>query len=110
MWGLQSCLDCRDPSGIRSTGTLVVTGAGGMAPLGFFSSLWQLMLKELAGRCLLLSASGTQGPPFFSIFLLGFPGKESSCNAGNMGSIPGLGRSPGEGKDYQLQYSGLETV
>ena len=30
-------------------------------------------------------------------------GKESSCNAGNPGSIPGLGRSPGEGNDYPLQ-------
>ena len=44
---------------------------------------------------------------------LGFPcssaGKESTCNAGDLGSIPGLGRSPGEGKDYPLQYSGLEN-
>ena len=43
----------------------------------------------------------------------GFPGgsagKESACNAGDLGSIPGLGRSPGEGKDYPLQYSGLEN-
>ena len=43
---------------------------------------------------------------------LGFPGgsagKESTCNAGDLGSIPGLGRSPGEGKGYPLQYSGLE--
>ena len=43
---------------------------------------------------------------------MGFPGgsadKESSCNAGDLGSIPGLGRSPGEGKGYALQYSGLE--
>ena len=36
-------------------------------------------------------------------------GKEYSCNAGNLGSIPGLGRSPGEGKGYPLQYSGLEN-
>ena len=36
-------------------------------------------------------------------------GKESSCNAGDLGSIPGLGRSPGEGKGYPLQYSGLEN-
>ena len=40
---------------------------------------------------------------------LGFPGssagKESTCNAGDTGSIPGLGRSPGEGIDYPLQYS-----
>ena len=44
---------------------------------------------------------------------LGLPdssaGKESTCNAGDLGSIPGLGRSPGEGKDYPLQYSGLEN-
>ena len=43
----------------------------------------------------------------------GFPdssaGKESACNIGDLGSIPGLGRSPGEGKGYPLQYSGLET-
>ena len=31
-----------------------------------------------------------------------------TCNAGDLGSIPGLGRSPGEGKGYPLQYSGLE--
>ena len=44
---------------------------------------------------------------------MGFPcgsaGKESSCNAGDLGSSPGLGRSPGEGTDYPLQYSGLEN-
>ena len=44
---------------------------------------------------------------------MGFPGgstgKESACNIGDMGSIPGLGRSLGEGKDYPLQYSGLEN-
>jgi len=36
-------------------------------------------------------------------------GKESTYNAGDLGSIPGLGRSPGEGKGYPLQYSGLEN-
>ena len=43
----------------------------------------------------------------------GFPGgsagKESACNVGDLGSIPGLGRSPGEGKGYPLQYPGLES-
>ena len=43
----------------------------------------------------------------------GFPGgsagKESSCNAGDLCSNPGLGRSPGEGQGYPLQYSGLEN-
>ena len=40
---------------------------------------------------------------------MGFPdgsdSKESACNAGDLGSIPGLGRSPGEGNGYPLQYS-----
>ena len=44
---------------------------------------------------------------------LSFPdssaGKESACNAGGLGLIPGLGRSAGEGKGYPLQYSGLEN-
>ena len=35
-------------------------------------------------------------------------GKESTCNAGDLGSIPGLGKAPGEGKGYPLQYSCLE--
>ena len=42
-------------------------------------------------------------------FLGGSDGKESACNAGDLGSIPGLGRSTGEGKGYPLQYSGLEN-
>ena len=42
--------------------------------------------------------------------ILGFPGgKESTCNGGDLGSIPGLGMFPGEGKGYPLQYSGLEN-
>ena len=36
-------------------------------------------------------------------------GKESACNVGDLDSVPGLGRSPGEGKGYALQYSGLEN-
>jgi len=44
---------------------------------------------------------------------MGFPcgsaGQESTCNVGDLGSISGLGRSPGEGKGYPLQYSGLES-
>ena len=46
--------------------------------------------------------------------ILGFPDssvdKESTCNAGDPGSIPGSGRSPGEGKGCPLQYSGLENA
>ena len=44
---------------------------------------------------------------------MGFPGsldgKEHACNEGDLDSIPGLGRSLGEGKSYPLQYSGLEN-
>ena len=36
-------------------------------------------------------------------------GKESPCNVGDLGLIPGLGRSPGEGKGYPLWFSGLEN-
>ena len=47
------------------------------------------------------------GPPKY------FPdssvGKESTCNAGDLGLIPGLQRSPGESNCYPLQYSGLEN-
>ena len=39
----------------------------------------------------------------------GSAGKKSACNVGDKDSIPGLGRSPGEGKSYPLQYSGLEN-
>ena len=39
----------------------------------------------------------------------GSVGKESACNAGDPGSIPGLGRSPGEGNGNLLQYSCLEN-
>jgi len=44
---------------------------------------------------------------------LGFPfgsaGKESACNVGDLVSLAGVGRSPGEGKGYLFQYSGLEN-
>ena len=44
---------------------------------------------------------------------LGFPcgsaGKESACNAGELGLIPGVGKIPGEEKDHPLLYSGLEN-
>ena len=47
--------------------------------------------------------------PIFLGFPCGSAGKESTCNVGDLGSIPGSGRSPGEGKGYPLQYSGLEN-
>ena len=48
-----------------------------------------------------------------SNFTLGCPGgsdgEASACNVGDLGLIPGSGRSPGEGNGYPLQYSGLEN-
>ena len=52
-------------------------------------------------------------PVMLKFSIQGFPGgsgdKESSCNAGDLGLIPELRRSPGEGNSYPLQYSGLEN-
>ena len=73
--------------------------------------LWVLSFKFLLlFRALLISLL----LPFIIVhYFMGFPGgsdhKESACNAGNPGSIPGLGRSPGEGNSYLLQYSCLEN-
>ena len=47
--------------------------------------------------------------PVFLGFPCGSAGKESACNVGDVGSIPGLGRSLGEGKGYPLDSSGLEN-
>ena len=58
------------------------------------SLLWQFELSRLTSFC-----SGFPG---------GSDGKESACNAGDLGSIPGWGRSPGEGNGTPLQYSCLE--
>ena len=43
------------------------------------------------------------------LWVCGPVGKESACNVGDLGSIPGLGRSPGERKGYPLQHSDLEN-
>ena len=51
----------------------------------------------------MILASGVQGFP------CGSADEESACNVGDLGSIPGLGRSPGEGKGYPLQYFDLEN-
>ena len=59
-------------------------------------------LKDL-GQSAVLSPCGKSHYPGDSA------GKESACNAGDLGLIPGLGRSPGEGNGYPLQYSGREN-
>ena len=71
----------------------------------------------VALRSSLVMACGVSCPEAWGI-LVAFPdwafpggsaGKESACNAGDPVSIPGLGRSPGEGNGYPLQYSCLEN-
>ena len=50
-----------------------------------------------------------QQQPYKMGFPCGSASKESACNVGDLSSIPGLGRSRGEGKGYPLQYSGLKN-
>ena len=68
--------------------------------------------RKLSLWCFITAALANILPPI-CLPHLGFPGgsagKESPCNAGDLGSIPGLGRSSGEGKGYPLQYCGQEN-
>ena len=68
----------------------------------------QETLVRFLGREDLLEKGWLPTPVF-----LGFPGgsagKESTCNVGDLGWMLGLERSPGEGKGYPLEYSGLEN-
>ena len=71
-------------------------------------------LGAVATPSLLQGISPNQGSNLHLLhYQAGFPGgsadKESSCKVGDLGSIPGLGRSLGEGNGYSLQYSGLEN-
>ena len=77
-------------------------------------------LKEAKSESRLWLGSGSFFWFVLAVFLMrtsayrGFPGgsdgKESACNAGDPGSIPGSERSPGEGKGYPLLYSCLENL
>ena len=73
-----------------------------------YKTLSNCMLLFSLGRVQITNDMNLSLPQL--IKYMGFPGgsdvKESACNAGDLGSIPGLGRSPGEGKGYPLQYSG----
>ena len=72
---------------------------------------WELVSQSVSeGPSLTASTDRTLVSTSHSLdFLCGSPCKESACNAQDLGLIPGLGRSPGEGKGYPLQYSGLEN-
>ena len=84
---------------------------------------WASLIGQLERICLQcigdpgwipgLGRSGKRDRLTYIPVFLGFPcssaGKESSCNVGDLGLIPLLGRSPGKGKVYPLEYSGLEN-
>ena len=81
------------------------------SPKVFFSCL--LAVKYIS-PCFCSASLETKHPmlphsPSFQDFPDGSDGKESACNAGDPGSIPGLGRFPGEGNGNPLQYSCLEN-
>ena len=75
---------------------------------------WQPSIRWIStGTQLCLLWSLILWRPLLPVHFVGFPGasagKESTCNVGNLGSVPGLVRSPGEWKGYPLQYCGLKN-
>ena len=67
------------------------------------------ILVEKAGSKVKLAEFKSRLFQLLVFFPGGSAGKQSACNAGDLASIPGLGRSSGEGKAYPLQYSGLKN-
>ena len=71
----------------------------------------RLLRDHQSGQCLHVKATHNRAQDL--VYAKDFPGGsdgiESACNAGDLGSIPGSGRSPGEGNDNPLQYSCLEN-
>ena len=92
--------------GSQSTGVSALASFLSKKSQGWFPSEWTGWISLLAYRNTVMFVR------WFYI-LQGFPGgsdgKASACNVGDLGSIPGLGRSPGEGNGNPLQYSCLEN-
>ena len=82
-------------------------------PLLVFQICWHIECSSLTTSSfrILNSSAGIPSPTLVLCvsFLCGSASKDFACSAGDLGLIPGLGRSPGEGKSYPLQYSGLEN-
>ena len=84
-----------------------------LSAIRVISSIYLMLLLFLLA--ILIPASVSSSPSFhmmdsaYRSFPSGSAGKESTCNAGDLCLIPGLGRSPREGNGYPLQYSGLEN-
>ena len=81
--------------------------------ISFRTDWFDLLAIQGTLKCLLQHHNSKISILWHSAFFMGFPdssvGKESTCNVGDLGLIFGLGKSPGEGKDYPLQYPGLEN-
>ena len=79
----------------------------------YFENIMLVLIQLQCSHIPFKSACSFRKLMKYWILSLGFSGssvgKESTCNAGDLGSISGLGRSPGQGRGYPLQYSGLES-
>ena len=70
---------------------------------------WLMGINDVRSFFFFLTYSRRAQLSWIMVCLYGWAGKESACSVGDLGSIPGLGRSPGGGKGYPLQYFGLEN-
>ena len=86
--------------------TLIGTNQSTLNIGGFEPFQEKLQVSPKVNNCILSNTYLDTGFPCGSNFPTG---KKPACYAGNLSSIPGLGISPGEGKGYLLQYSGLEN-
>ena len=93
---------------IKYTRSFLVARASWIAQLVNNPSAMQKTLVQVLGREDPLERDRLHTPVFLSLSC-DSAGKKSTCNAGSLGLIPGLGRSPGDGKGYPLQCSGLEN-
>ena len=114
-----SAFSASPPNSLLSFASLIPSSLSQSFPIKFLncwpnlshlcSFLLQPAIPKFAVSPGLIVCSSLCYPPTLLGFPCGSAGKESACNVGDLGSIPGLGRSPGEGKGYPLQYSGLEN-
>ena len=103
--------------GRELTGSNIMTGLLVLRWLKGETEYEMTCFQEKVVECVYRSSLWVQrideGRVLSTVPCLGFPcgsaDKASACSMGDLGSIPGLGRSPGEGKGYPLQYSGLEN-
>ena len=110
--GKESACKAGDPSSIPGWGRSTGEGIGYLLQYSWASLVAQLVKNQPAMRETWVQSLGWEDPlekgyaPVLLDFTCGSAGEESTFNAEDLGLIPGLGRSPGEGKGYPLQYSG----